>query len=260
MVHGVHGSQIRSLPEHTVDCWVAFAVIARYPEALLWAPTQRDAYNWDMAFRELGAGKCLIFENKGTFGGYKDPYRHVIKIDVHQLARYVEAVSAPVYYVLPNPPWKSTVATWQIDPTAPVAMPARCRTGNHCSRSDHPPHGPFETWVSVIEALDLLRVVRDRMARQQKTIDIPGRLVQRHPRAVTLQAFLDGLRTCEQGGPRHDNAAAARRHWQNARRQAIGEVSDLIGELHDQREMAAGEGVRTGVLAAFVPIPRPRQP
>jgi hypothetical protein len=46
---------MRSLPEHTVDCWVSAAVLAQYPEALLWAPTQRGPDNWDMAFEAAGA-------------------------------------------------------------------------------------------------------------------------------------------------------------------------------------------------------------
>lgn len=252
-VAGAYYRTVRSLPEHTVDCWVSSALLTWNPEALLWAPTQRGSDNWDMAFRELGGGKCLIFENKGTIGGYIDPHRHVVQIDIPQLIRYLRVPSAPVYYVVPIPPWRSSISAAEIDPTAPVPIPALCRTGSHCDRSDHGPHGPFETWAYVIEALDLLQLVwaRRRWRPSQQKVDIPCQDFRTEPRAVDLRTFLTDLRACRRGGPRYENAEEAQRYWEMRHSHRIGVVADFAGGWGDGREASVGGGV----LMAFVPIP-----
>ncbi len=252
-VAGADYQTMRSLPEHTVDCWVSSALLAWDSEVLLWAPTQRGSDNWDMAFRELGGGKCLIFENKGTVGGYADPFRHVVQIDIPQLIRYLRVPSAPVYYVMPAPPWRSSISSAQIDPSAPVPMPALCRTGSHCDRSDHPPHGPFETWAYVIEAMDLLHLVWSRIRRWplQQKVDVPCRDFRSAPRVVDLRTFLTDLRACRRGGPRYGDAKEARRSWELLHRQRIGVVADFAGGWGDEREAS----ISGRVLMAFVPVP-----
>lgn len=255
-VYGQYGRQVRSLPEHTVDCWVSSAVIASNPDAMLWAPTQRGPDNWDMAFQALGGGKCLILENKGTVGGYKDPYRHVIRIDTTQLVNYLLEPSAPVYYVLPVPPWRSSFSSPQIDPMAPVPAPALCRTGAHCDRLDHSAHGPFDTWTFVIEAMDLLRLAVDRMRLGwRKTIDIPGEDFRQDPFTVDLRTFLGDLQACRRGGPRYENAREARRSWAEMQRRRTDEIANLA----DRRSVEQETSVRAGVLMAFVPISPPRR-
>lgn len=55
----------RSLPERTVDAWVAASICGAFPNALIWGPTQRVAENWDYGV-SLGDGKVFILEDKAT--------------------------------------------------------------------------------------------------------------------------------------------------------------------------------------------------
>jgi len=85
----------RSLPERTVDAWVAAYVSHRFPNALIWAPTQRlSDPNWDFG-ASLGNGKVFILENKATTPisrQRKTPLEtHRIQVDPDQLDWYCEA-------------------------------------------------------------------------------------------------------------------------------------------------------------------------
>jgi hypothetical protein len=225
---------MRSLPEHTVDCWVSAAVLARYPEALLWAPTQRGTDNWDMAF-ELGPGKAFILENKGTEISND---QHTIQIDMSQLDIYLHSPGAAVYYVLPAPPWPVWESTGVLSAAYPVPSTARCRTGAACAGHEH---GPFSDWCRVVEAQALQDWLKDsgsktRTFRASDSIVLPG--------AAKLGEFLEGVDTCTQGGPRYESAADARAGWdaQLSQRQVDYRVERLTG---------------SGVLGVFVPLPNP---
>jgi hypothetical protein len=151
----------RSLPEHTVDCWVSAAVLAHLPEALLWAPTQRGQDNWDMAFREAGPGRAFIVEDKATIAHGAE---HWIRIDREQLDTYLTRAGAPVYYVIPDPPWSADANTGELLAAEPVPAAALCRTGMACSC--HPKHGPFTDWCYVVEAKTLWSLVGGGPSRE----------------------------------------------------------------------------------------------
>jgi hypothetical protein len=99
---------VRSLPEHTVEAWVAMAIGSTFPNARIWSPTPPNLRSgWDRGV-DLGEGKSFIFENKAT-ELVKPGNDHVIEINHPQLDRYCEltreANQLPIYYVLPDPPW-----------------------------------------------------------------------------------------------------------------------------------------------------------
>ena len=104
------------MPERTVDAWVAAAVCNAFPEARIWDPTQAiRGRNWDRAIRLLGTGKIFIFEDQATTAvarKRKTPLNtHRIDIGRAQIDWYCDEIERdnggiPVYYVLPNPPWK----------------------------------------------------------------------------------------------------------------------------------------------------------
>jgi hypothetical protein len=88
-----------SFPERTLEQWFAAYVLARYPGAELWAPTQNDQFNWDAAF---GNGKLFIFECKRGFSNRRSTR---VDIDVDQLNWYlgIGRLRDCVFYLLPDP-------------------------------------------------------------------------------------------------------------------------------------------------------------
>jgi hypothetical protein len=231
---------MRSIPEHTVDCWVSAAVLAQYPEALLWAPTQRGTDNWDVAFEVFGPGKAIILENKGT---EITEGQHMIEIDMSQLDTYLRTSGAPVYYVLPVPPWPAHESPGVLSAAYPVPTTARCRTGAACAGHNH---GSFSDWCRVVDAGSLQR----RLKRSGvKTRTFRASDIAAFPGAVTLGEFLKGIDTCTQGGPRYESAVDARIGWdaQLAQRQDLSSA---------RVERLAG----SGVLGVFVPLPGPASP
>ena len=83
-----------SLPERTVDLWVAAALATRFPNAEFWAPTQNDEpRNWDLATQVAGA-KTVILKNKATVPNAGGTHR--ISIDRAQPAVTGEAEPGPV--------------------------------------------------------------------------------------------------------------------------------------------------------------------
>jgi hypothetical protein len=87
----------RSLPERTVDAYLAMAVAARFPDAALWDPTNTPG-EWDHTL--LAAGKTVLFETKGNEEGFNN-----ILIDLDQLDDYLSREIAPlVFYLFADPP------------------------------------------------------------------------------------------------------------------------------------------------------------
>ncbi len=177
----------RSLPERTVDAWVAVAICQRFPSALLWGPTQRaEDPNWDYG-ASLGDGKLFILENKATDPKYvvrptaMDTHR--IRIDLRQLAWYCESIEpnygVPVYYVLPRPPFAG-------EPT-PGVVPAQTITRVSS------PIGPFRRWAFVIRCNDLRNQLPSlpQKSTQVRTEDLPLK------GAALLQDFLDAVGRCQ---------------------------------------------------------------
>ena len=109
-----------SIPERTVESWLALELEVWFPGVRIWAPTQSAVANWDVAAQ--GAGKLLVFECKGC-----DPLQrgHSVPINMPQLQRYATswdfaAIRDHVFYVLPAPPWSGASPS----PAAPFAPPA----------------------------------------------------------------------------------------------------------------------------------------
>ena len=134
----------RSMPERTVDTWVASAICSVSPDARIWDPTQAmRGRNWDRAFLPLEAGRVFIFEDKGTTAVTRTRKRplqtHRIEIDAAQLNWYCDEVEPasriPVYYVLPRPPWNGGAGSGH------VPEQATCRVTSAA--------GPFPQWAYV---------------------------------------------------------------------------------------------------------------
>lgn len=149
----------RSLPERTVDAWVTSAIVARVPQARIWAPTQvPEDSNWDFGIG-LGEGITFILEDKGTT---PTKHSHVIEIDRDQLNKYCRITESdtgiPVYYVLPKPPWHG-------EPSGRKEIPdqAVCRL--------EPVEGGFEQWAFVIRCTDLRKALEG--ARRLSTSKLP---------------------------------------------------------------------------------------
>lgn len=181
---------MRSLPERTVDAWVASAITDRFPNARIWAPTQRamhDVNNWDYGVG-LGDGKVFILEDKATewsTGAGPAGGRHTIMIDLRQLDWYCNTVEpeqgVPVYYVLPVPPWDG-------EPTGSPVLP---------NESAHRIAPRFEGWARAVRCHFLRKYLaapahqRSRTLRAEDVPTIPG--------ADTLGEFLDQVKKCERG-------------------------------------------------------------
>jgi hypothetical protein len=95
-----------TLPERTVDAWVATYLARRFPKVELWAPTQRSTPDFDLAAR---TGKFFIVEHKAP---YDRSGAHWIDISLEQLWRYCQdpLLSYAVRYVLPVPPYPPSAA------------------------------------------------------------------------------------------------------------------------------------------------------
>jgi len=190
------------MPERTVDAWVAAAVCSAFPGARIWDPTQAiRGRNWDRAVRLLGTGKIFIFEDKATTAvarKRKTPLStHRIDIGRAQLNWYCDEIEPgnggiPVYYVLPNPPWKGS--------PDPVSVPeqAACRVTS--------PAGPFTHWAYVIRCTTLRAALKGR--RTVDTHELP--LL---PGAMPIADFFTGVRCGREGKwlPEHDELDVAMR-------------------------------------------------
>ena len=176
----------RSMPERTVDAWVASAICSAFPGARIWDPTQAmKGRNWDRAVNVLGEGKIFLFEDKGTTAvrrKRKPPLQtHRINIDWLQLDWYcdeVEPVSdIPVYYVLPKPPWKGSVSSVHVPEQAASRVTS--------------PGGPFLQWAYVIRCTDLREGLKGRSSVDTHELPLAG--------AIKLADFFSNVRRGKTG-------------------------------------------------------------
>ncbi|MEU8078790.1 hypothetical protein AB0B31_25545 [Catellatospora citrea] len=246
-------SGTRSLPEHTVDCWVSSAISGAIPDALIWAPTQRGSDNWDVAYAH-SPGKSFVLENKGTSNAQSKvkPDNHVIDIDVSQLFRYLHTPGPPVYYVLPVPPWPARASISTLTTASPIPAAAFCRTGQACANSAHRKHGPFPTWAYVVEALDLAKYLLGAGFEIRRPWTFDASAVAKIAKASRLDAFLAGVVACTHGGTRHESSDQATADWNAAFQERRGIVADIERGFQPRQTSAVG----AGALAVFVPLLR----
>src|SRR4051794_21508467 len=92
-----------ALPERTVDAWLAAYLVQCVPEMLLWAPTQRQNPDYDIAGALPGPGKLFVLESKAPYtnGGF------TFYIAVRQMWNYLRHpdLRHRTFYVLPCPPF-----------------------------------------------------------------------------------------------------------------------------------------------------------
>jgi len=167
---------VRSLPEHTIDAWVAVSICTTFPDALIWAPTPRNlSSGWDYG-AELGDGKTFLLENKAT-ELLKSGSDHEIKIGHKQLNQYCTLTKLtghpPLFYVLPNPPWLV-----QPNQTDPVPLEAAHRIVPV----------PFGDWTWVVSCLDLKKYVGRKKSIRTSTLPSTG--------WSTLSKFLQEVKAC----------------------------------------------------------------
>jgi hypothetical protein len=102
----VKGGRQRSIPEKTLEHWTSIYLSNRFPNSALWWPAFGEDVLAELPrLATSGPGKTLALELKTTQVRGTD---HVLEIDTHQLARYLNPPSGPplpVYYVFPAPRW-----------------------------------------------------------------------------------------------------------------------------------------------------------
>ena len=145
-----------ALPERTVDAWVTAYVAERVPGALLWAPTQRQLPDYDLATSLPGPGKLFVFENKAP---QTEKAYHFI-VSVRQIWNYLRRADlrARTFYVLPCPPFPTSEVPGAPGAATPppadlVPRRARSRLKGH---QWAPPNG-CEEWFRVVPAIELWR-------------------------------------------------------------------------------------------------------
>lgn len=180
---------MRSLPEHTVDCWIASAIDHRFGgRALTWAPTQNAIDNWDLAVDPV-PHKRFVLENKGC-EWYSRSAVHKVQIDVQQLQRWSTPAAPPAFYVIPVPPWTR--------PPVPDPVPsyARCagRISGPCQECAGVHPNGVADWTYVLPAAALNSRVGARS--RARTFTRPAEWFRRMSGRLTFAAFLDGLDAC----------------------------------------------------------------
>lgn len=188
-----------SIPERTVESWLALELEVWFPGVRLWAPTQSAAANWDVAAH--GAGKLLIFECKGC-----DPLKagHSGPINVPQLDRYATswefaAVRDHIFYVLPAPSWAGPAPS----PPAPFTPPAALPAGHADERLAGPSGGCWQ-WFHVTPATTLRATlaatgsasVNTRRLPNPPALGLAGHPLGPLPGTQRLADFLDDVATC----------------------------------------------------------------
>lgn len=173
----------RSLPERTVDAWVCAYIVQRFPNALVWAPTQRElGSNWDMG-AALGNGKVFILENKATTAVSRTREQpletHKIDIDLDQLDWYCDEVDKLVetYYVLPSPPWRGK-PDLELVPSEAVFRTGLVRES-------------FESWAWVVRSRDLRRHLAGESRLETHRLPMHE--------AESLEDFLTEMQNCRRG-------------------------------------------------------------
>jgi hypothetical protein len=195
-----------SLPERTVDVWVATAIAERFPRAELWAPTQNDPRAWDLATQPTGS-KLVIFENKATKANPKQG-THRIVVDLAQLGSYRNTLGPLfdlLFYVLPSPPWYGDPHFARMSGAEVAPIPDQAATRRQSVL------GSFTDWSFVIGAADLeawlLRTGRHSVNTAFLPTHLPplrtirGGPLERSSGAPpwSLRLFLDELAVCRIG-------------------------------------------------------------
>lgn len=144
-----------SLPERTVDAWVTAYVAKRVPDALLWAPTQRQIPDYDLASSLPGPGKLFVFENKAP---YTNRAHHHFILYVRQIWNYLRVADlrARTFYVLPCPPFPvSEVPSGPgaIESAQPDLVPRRAQA--RLAGNPWAPAQACEEWFRVVPVVDL---------------------------------------------------------------------------------------------------------
>jgi hypothetical protein len=215
------------LPERTVDAWTAAYITGRRWRARLWAPTERfpgEGYDLGVGLgnvggipaaphRELWPDKVFVFEHKGV--DELRPGHSVIWIRIRQLLDHLAADRALggglVYYLLPNPEWRSRKAAPY--GTVPDVSWRRTR-GPTLPPTDKPAWDGFQLWAQVAHVEDLLQLIQVIFRAD------PHRFKPRPPRGggspdwacalemtdvsliqnlVPLRDFISGVRRCTHG-------------------------------------------------------------
>lgn len=140
----------RTLPERTVDAWVAAYLVSAFPSILLWAPTQRSLPDLDYAAM-VGGGKTFVLEDKGAYTKSNSPGEHFVEIHHRQLHNYCcnRSLRDRTFYVLPSPPYPPAALDSAIPPRVAAA------------RIDGHPWGAkgAHKWMYAVPVTDLWKVI-----------------------------------------------------------------------------------------------------
>jgi hypothetical protein len=187
-----------SVPENTVDAWVAHEVLVRLPGAWVWLPTQRSGPNpHDLA--ATSGMKTFIVENKASTWTARGQHKVVLRLG--QLAGYLpvrprhQAFAWPVFYVLPDPVFHSPGPSGALFPQGPA-----CRDHNSgpCAITGHSSAHDFVLWAFVIRADLLMAHIRSiGTPLTSKTVTLRGSQIRSIPGVQTLAQFLASVAQCQ---------------------------------------------------------------
>jgi hypothetical protein len=184
------GQMKTTLPERSLEMWVAAYLVGRFPRITLWAPTQLAQPNFDMS--AYANGKLFVFEAKAAYVDDKQGVpngSHVVKIKRSQVIGYKSdpVLAACTYYLLPSPPYSTTAPTERHLPAV-----ARARQGDASMGWQ-----PVEQWAWTVPLGTLASGLGGSGASRQMRCD----LVASHfgPDARTLKQFVDALKKCNVG-------------------------------------------------------------
>ena len=136
-----------TLPERTVEAWIAAYLGRTFQNVVLWSPTQRGPTDYDLAVGLPSPGKLFVLESKAP---QMDPpaVGHGFRLDPRQLYNYLRhpQLRNRTYYVLPCPPFAAAplpaVPVGGLPITPLVPPPALTRIGS-------------EKWMRIVAASDL---------------------------------------------------------------------------------------------------------
>jgi hypothetical protein len=185
-------TEIRVIPERTVDSWFSIAAGRAFPRAFIWAPTPNEQSEesmepWDFVVGTLAESmKLLVFETKALIGYSEAPYRAKVRIDLSQLAR-LQVLAArygvPLKYGLP------VLTDRQLPPTLPKSdPPLRARL-----RLDP----VFDLWFRVLSPTEVacIDVVRTAILSRRQSVSVATDKIG----GFTLRHFFRRVRACEEG-------------------------------------------------------------
>lgn len=216
------------LPERTVDAWTAAYITGRRWRARLWAPTERfpgERYDLGVGFGNVGGGpvpphrdpwpdKVFVLEHKGVDEGGPGS-GPIVWIRVRQLLDHLAEDRARggglVYYLLPDPEWRSRrSARYGILP----AVAWRRTRGPTLPLAGRYAWEGFQRWAFVVHVEDLCRFLaaihvavpgrfRPRAASEARHSDwacpLKASELSSIPNGVSLRDFVSGVRRCTHG-------------------------------------------------------------